>query len=71
MCEVQVVCHSKRTLRFAEIIGFSVRIARTCTEEDIPVLNFTQMFQLRRYLRDVNITYCLLCNITTDISHDV
>jgi hypothetical protein len=71
MCEVQVECHSKVTLRFAVIIGFSVHIARTCTEEDIPALNFAQMFHLRSYLRDVNIIYCLLCNIMADKSHDV
>jgi len=71
VCEAQVECHSKRTLRFAEIVGFSVCIVRTCTEEDIPVLNFAKMFQLRSYLRDVNIIYCLLCNIMADMSHDV
>lgn len=71
MCEVQVKCHIKSTLRFPEIIGFSVCIARTCTEEDITVLNFAQMFQLRSYLRDGSIIYCLLCNIMADISHDV
>jgi hypothetical protein len=70
MCEVEVECHSKSTLRFAEIIGFSVCIARTCTEIDISVLNFAQMFQLRSYLRDVNVIHCLLCNIMADVSHD-
>jgi hypothetical protein len=44
ICEAQVECHRKLLSDLQRLLGFSVRIARTCTEEDNPVLNFDQIF---------------------------